>query len=237
MGITTMKCAIMQPTYLPWAGYFSMINEVDCFVFFDDVQFARRSWQQRNRINFKNTEKWLTIPVKKTGLRNQLINQVEILDTSWKQGHLEMLKQAYKDSNFFEEVIKLFSEGIIDMQSNKLVDYNINFIETILKYLEIETKLLRSSEISIYGKKSEYLLGICEELGASVYLSAPGSIDYIENEGYFKKSNIELSVFEFKQYPYANSNYIPYLSILDMVANIGIKETSIYLKNSKGAAQ
>lgn len=228
-----MRCAIMQPTYLPWAGYFSMIENVDVFIFFDDVQFSRRSWQQRNRINLNQQEKWLTIPVKKTGLRDQLINKVEVVDDKWKTTHFNLIKQAYGKSKYFDEVYTIFEEAIIKSTTNLLAEINVNFIMTVMKYLNINTKILYSSNLKSEGKKSQYLLNICKEINADTYISAPGSMKYIEGEGYFENSNIKVEKFEFEPKCYSTKNadsFIPYLSILDVIANLGVKESYTYIK-------
>lgn len=231
-----LKCAIMQPTYLPWAGYFSMIANVDKFVFLDDVQFARRSWQQRNRINLNNKEKWLTVPVKKTGLRTQLISEVEIVDEEFKKSHFSLLEQAYKKSIYFEEIHNIFKKSIIDNTSPFLVDLNVAFIIEVLNYLNIKTEVLYASNLSVDGKKSMHLLNICKELKADIYVSAPGSIEYIEEEGYFSNSPTLVEKFEFipKNYMKENNDFIPYLSIIDVIANLGREKTIEYL-NIMGA--
>ncbi|MFJ8261825.1 WbqC family protein [Rummeliibacillus sp. NPDC094406] len=227
-----LKCAIMQPTYLPWAGYFSMISNVDKFVFFDDVQFARRSWQQRNRIILNKQEKWLTVPVEKKGKRDQLILEVEVLNDGWRNSHSELLKQAYQKHPYFRDVQQIFEESVLNNSSDLLCDINIQFISTVMRYLEIDTEILYSSQLQSTGKKSEYLLKICEEIDADTYVSAPGSLEYITEEGYFS-SSIKVEKFDFVPKKYnqkCTENFIPYLSILDVIANLGRDGTKEYLK-------
>lgn len=232
-----MKCAIMQPTYLPWAGYFSMIDYVDIFVFLEDVQFSRRSWQQRNRINFKGQEKWLTVPVKKTGLRNQIIKDVEIVNHEWKIKHFNLIKEAYTGAPYFKDIIYIFEKSVLNNTSLLLRDINIQFIQEVMKYLDINTKIIFSSTLKSEGKKSEYLLKICEELSAEEYISAPGSIEYIEEEGLFRKSNIKIQIFNTQVVEYDNfkiDDFIPYMSILDVIAYNGHDLTKKYLKCIRG---
>lgn len=230
-----MKCAIMQPTYLPWAGYFSMIDSVDTFVFFDDVQFARRSWQQRNRILFNGKEKMLTVPVIKAGKREQKINEVEYVDESWKYQHKEIIRQAYKKYPFYKD-IELIIEKTFQVDTGKLKDININFITLIMEYLDIKTKILFSSELEVTGKKSQYLLNICLDINANTYLSAPGSVEYILEEKNFLKSPVKLEEFVFQPIEYiqkGEDHFTSYLSILDVIANLGKIGTIEYLKNNK----
>lgn len=228
-----MKCAIMQPTYLPWVGYMNMIKEVDVFVFLDDVQFSKRSWQQRNRIILNGKERYLTVPVLTSGKRNQLINEVKTSnDTDWKENHLQILKQAYGKHPYFKDVYKLLKSNFQD-NNEFLCEININIIKSLMELLDIETKVLKSSDIPVDGKKSEYLFRICDYLGVSTYLSAPGSKEYIEKEGVFSKSNIEVIYHDFKPPIYNQKDileYISHLSVIDLIANIGKAESKNYIK-------
>lgn len=228
-----MKCAIMQPTYLPWAGYFNLMNEVDYFVLLDDVQFNKRSWQQRNRIVLEGKEKLLTIPVKSKGKRDQLIKDVELEITGdWYKEHLLIINNAYKKYPYGEEAIKLYS-NCIDPQYTLLTDVNVAFIKEMKEHLEINAKLIFSSEIPVSGKKSEYLINICNYLSVDTYISPKGSQEYIEEEGLFRKSNMKL---EFQNYTPRNYiqkdvlEFLPCLSILDIVANGGLEYTKNYIK-------
>lgn len=221
-----MKCAIMQPTYLPWAGYFHLIAEVDIFCFLDDVQFARRSWQQRNRILLNHTVKYLTIPTLSKGNRDQLINEVFTNESkNWRNQHKKTLYHGYAKHPYSNQILPLLSQ-CLDQNSQSLAEINIGIITAIKEMLGIPTPLLRTSNIPVYGKRSEYLLKICKNLGVNTYLSAAGSKPYIENEGLFKDIKVEYQEYIPRPYPQINvTRFVPYLSIVDMIANIGLKET------------
>ncbi|ALC86342.1 hypothetical protein AM499_11255 [Bacillus sp. FJAT-22090] len=226
-----MKCAIMQPTYLPWAGYFSMINSSDTFIFLDDVQFAKRSWQQRNRIISNAKERFLTVPVKKSGKRFQKINEVRCINREWIQSHQEIIKQAYSRHTYYEDV-KSILDLTFEQTSEYLQDINIHFIKNTMDYLNITTPLLKSSDIPVEGDKSEYLYRICQYLGSYSYISAPGSIEYIEEEGIFQRSNIIVEVFEFIPNYYNQlgmEGFASHLSIIDVIANLGKQGTIQYI--------
>lgn len=228
-----MKCAIMQPTYLPWAGYFNLMESVDLFVLLDDVQFNKRSWQQRNRILLEGKEKILTIPVKSKGRRDQLIIDAEVdKDTNWYQNHLLTIKNAYKKHPYGEEAIDLYL-SCIDPQSELLIDINRAFIQKAKTYLDINTKLIKSSQLPVYGKKSEYLINICNYLDADTYLSPQGSFEYIQEEDLFRNTSIKLEYQNYNPKSYIQKEvkeFIPYLSILDIIANIGLDCTKKYIK-------
>lgn len=219
-----MKCAIMQPTYLPWLGYFKMMNQVDTFVFLDDIQFSKRSWQQRNKIALHNQEKILTIPCNSKGLRHQKINEVNMdLSTNWKLQHQKTIEQAYRDYPYSSElryILELYNEP-----TNKLSEFTIALIKEIAKEANITTEFVLSSELKATGSKSEYLLNICNELGVTEYVSAAGSRDYIEEEGLFAQSPIWVTYEQSEPFIYTQYNgnpTIPYLSSIDFIANHGI---------------
>ncbi len=229
-----MKCAIMQPTYLPWIGYFNLIASVDIFVLLDDVQFAKRSWQQRNRILLNGTEKYLTVPVLTKGKRDQTIEEV-ILDNSqdWKKDHINTLNHAYVKHRYGIEMLSIISEAL-NKPHCSLAETNIEIITSILNQLNISKKILKSSDLPVEGKKSEYLFNICNYVEADIYLSAAGSKEYIQEEGIFDASDIlvEYHSFPIKEYPQQGINsFVPYMSIVDLIANIGFKNSNVYIQN------
>lgn len=228
-----MKCAIMQPTYLPWIGYFNLIASVDVFVFLDDVQFAKRSWQQRNRILLNGAEKFLTIPALTKGKRDQTIKEVSCdISQEWKKDHLNTLEHAYIKHKYGPEMLDVVARAL-NQPHFSLSETNIEIITAILTKLGLSTKLVKSSDIAVTGKKSEYLFNICNHIGANVYLSAAGSKEYIEEEGIFELSTIkvEYQSFEIIEYPQQGvSTFVPYMSIVDMIANIGFANSNLIVR-------
>ncbi|WCF07927.1 WbqC family protein [Paenibacillus thiaminolyticus] len=229
----------MQPTYLPWAGYFQLMNEADIFIFYDDVQFARRSWQQRNRILLHGQESFLTVPVLSKGLRSQLINEVRLDDSQpWRHNHTEKLKHAYKKHSFGSEIIKLVDSILLDPSIENLADLNICLINSICSRMQIGTRLMKSSDIPVEGKKSQYLLRLCEYVGATEYISPAGAMTYIEDEGLFASSSIKVIYQDYTPAPYAQrgmEHYSPYLSIVDVIANIGFEGGRLYVSGGHTA--
>lgn len=227
-----MKCAIMQPTYIPWSGYFNMIASVDVFIFLDDVQFNKRSWQQRNRIMVNGSEKFVTVPVSTKGKREQLINEVETDETqSWRKGHQAMINHAYA-KHPYGQIVSSILDSVLSTNCSNLSAINRQLIEVLMDCLEIKTKIMLSSQISVSGKKSEYLLRLCDFVGADKYLSAKGSQEYIEYEGLFNSSTVVVEYHDFLPFPYRQSGsglFIPYLSIVDLIANVGPAEAKNYI--------
>lgn len=227
-----MKLAIMQPTYLPWAGYFNLIASVDTFVFLDDVQFARRSWQQRNRIMMAGREHMLTVPVDSKGRRDQLISEVVTDESqSWRKKHLGSLRSAYGSQPDGKVMLEIIG-NCLETNTNLLVDVNIGIIKSLSEAMGLNTPILKASELRCAGSKSQHLLNICHELGADTYLSAAGSREYIEEEGCFARSEVvvEYQHFQPEVYPQKGSaEFVPYLSVVDVIANIGFEGAREYV--------
>ncbi|WP_368634249.1 WbqC family protein [Kurthia gibsonii] len=229
-----MKCAIMQPTYLPWSGYFNLINEVDYFVFLDDVQFNKRSWQQRNRILQNGKELMLSIPVLTKNKSTQKIIDVEINnEIDWKKQHLKSIEFSYKKSEFYNQIMP-FVEMIYRFQTNKLVDFTLHFILKTIELLAINTTIVYSHSINSKTKKSQHLIDICTYLNCEHYLSPQGSKEYIEAENLFEKSNINVIYQSFNPSAYKQTNtndFISHLSILDVLFHLGVEGTKEYIRN------
>ncbi|WP_212934372.1 WbqC family protein [Robertmurraya siralis] len=218
----------MQPTYLPWLGYFHMIAKVDLFVFLDDVQFSKRSWQQRNKIAVNSSEKYLTIPVKNKGLREQNINEVRIdNDSKWQNQHIQLIKYSYSKYPFFNDIERILSH--YNYRKEYLSDFTINLIVDIAEQFGLSTPIIKSSELPVCGKRSEYLYEICKYVNASEYLSAAGSREYIEQEGIFEDKEIMINYHQsepYKYVQYGTNSFIPYLSVIDYIANQGFSSFS-----------
>ena len=224
----------MQPTYLPWLGYFDLINSVDCFVFLDDVQFARRSWQQRNKILLNGAEHTLTIPVFSKGKRDQLIHEVIINDESgWRRKHSDSLVRAYQKANENRMLLNKILE-IINSDEVRLSKINQSVIEIITRHIGITTDLLISSEIGCAGSSSNKLFNICKAIGGKIYVSAAGSKEYIEREQVFEKNNMKVRYQDYvcKEYSQkSSSGFIPLMSAIDFLFNSNMQDIRNMFKN------
>mgnify|MGYP004701286661 CR=1 FL=1 len=193
------KIAISQPTYLSWLGYFQQISQVDCFVFLDNVQFDRRSWQCRNRIKDHNGNLiWLTVPVVKTD-RNARISDINLSDNwqTWKIKHISTIRNCLINTPYLAEVLDVL-DSVYSKPFTRIADLNIEIIKTVTKRLGILTPFLRASDLNIQGNKAELLLKICKQLGANQYYANQGSKIYLEAEKHmFLDENIEIHYQEF----------------------------------------
>ena len=228
-----MRGAIMQPSYLPWLGYFAMIDDVEIFVFLDDVQLTKRSWQVRNRIKERSgKELMLTIPVHTQGRDNTRICDATFASPEWGEKHLASIRQNYSKAPYFEEVYTLM-ENVYMAKIEKLSEFHIRLITSICGYLGITTKLLKSSDLEgIIGNKDDLLVNICKKSDITCYLSARGSSVYIESEsrgGAFSKASIELEYqkYEHPSYSQLGKTFLPYMGIVDLLFNEGKKSLSI----------
>ena len=149
-----IKCAMMQPSYLPWAGYFNLIAEADFFVFLDDGQLQKKSWNNRNRILVNRLPHWITVPVNRIVL-SQTINKSSIdVKKNWKQKHVKLLRQTYSNHPFSDDILPV-CDIVENHDFNSLADLNVYLIEWIVKKLGIKTKFILSSDLNISGKRTD----------------------------------------------------------------------------------
>jgi hypothetical protein len=219
-----MIVSIMQPTFIPWAGYFHIIKKSDLFIFLDDVQFNKRSWQQRNKILIQGNEKYLTIPTETKNKFQQKINEVLIDNKQdWQAKHLSTLKHNYSKHPFFLEFYEIIYK-IYKKNYSKLIDFNIEIIKSINEYLSISTKIKLSSEFSVADQKEYKILNLLKKSNAQLYLSPIGSKSYLEEGEILKKNNILLEYVDHKCNPYKQKHlkkFISHLSFIDAIFNLG----------------
>lgn len=213
--------AIMQPTYLPYLGYFGLMARAEVFVFLDDVQFARRSWQSRNRILGASGEVMLTVPVKKAP-RETPICAIEISEAEpWREKHLASLRHAYARRPHFAEGMA-FVEAQLEAPPARLADFTCGLVAAAAARLGLERELVRASDLGVDGKRSDRLLALCRAVGASDYLSPMGSADYMEDDGVFRAADFPVRFQSFTPRPYDQGQpFTPYMGFIDAVMNLG----------------
>lgn len=226
-------CAIMQPTYLPWAGYFHLIASVDQFVLLDDVQFERGSWQHRNRILLNGSEHLLSIPTKKMPRDQALLYRIEIsMGRELKEQHWNLIEQAYRKASHGPELLQLLQDCYLSDNSLQLVDFTARIIQTICTALTITTPILKASNMNCTGKRADHLAEICRQLKCDSYLSPQGAAAYLAEDSFAQKHGIHLRLQDFTPKPYAqyrSQAFVSHLSMLDVMANIGIDGARHYL--------
>lgn len=217
-----MRCAIMQPTFLPWLGYFDLIRSVDIFVLLDHVQFEKQSWQQRNRIRSKTGDILLTVPIIHSS-DSKNIKDVRIdITKNFVTKHLKTILLAYSStlnfSTIYEKLERIYLEKNI-----YLIDLNLKLLNLGIQCLGLTKEIKFSSEIDVQGKRVEALVDICKKVGADNYLSPVGSKAYIDENNIFEQNNIKLEYQQFNHPVYKQKDYsdfISHLSFIDYLFNV-----------------
>lgn len=226
---------ILQPSYLPWLGYFDQIARADTFVFYDDVQYTRRDWRNRNKIkNSSSQEQLLTIPVETKGRYNAPINEIPIKEnTPWREEHLKAIQFNYSKSPHFKKYFPILQE-IISTPSSNLADYTIKTTIALTELLGIETKFLRSSEIDItYSDPTDHLIQICKKLEATNYLTGAAAQNYLDESAFSKHCvTLEYQNYDHPQYTQLWPEFISHLSIVDLILNEGPNSLKILSQNN-----
>lgn len=228
--------AIMQPTYMPWLGYFSMIDQVDEFVFLDNVQIEKRSWQVRNKIKYNDAEKILTIPIKKENSHeNRHIFSTSYSGDDWKKSHIDSIRQAYSKAKYFDTVIP-FLENIYRQKYTSIGEFTETIIMEICKKIGITTPFYLATKMNALGHKDQLLVNICNIRNADAYLSPQGSATYIEAinpAGEFGINNVDLFYlnYEHPQYTQLGKNFMAYIGVYDLLFNEGFESALAIIRS------
>lgn len=225
------KVAILQSNYIPWKGYFDVINSCDAFILYDDMQYTKNDWRNRNKIQTNQGIKWLTIPVRQERL-GQCINETKISDPRWSRKHWATITHNYSKAEYFNVYKDLFEDLYLNMQEEFLSEVNYKFIVAINKIIGIDTVLMTSSEFKLTQGKSERLLDICKTLDANVYLSGPAAMGYLDVQ-LFQQEGVDVVWMNYDNYPVYKQLQQPFehgVSILDLIFNEG-PESKNYLKS------
>jgi len=224
--------SILQSGYLPYAGFFELMSRCDTFVLYDDVQFDKNSWRNRNRIRVPQGDIWLTVPVVSKGHFGQTLKEVRIAPGNWQKKHLSSIRHYYAKSGCFDEYIGFF-ERIYAQKWEWLLDLNFEIIEYFRKILGVNSELILSSGLKSAGNKTERIISICRELGADAYISTNGAKDYLD-EGLFPENNIALAYQDYPgaKYRQVYPGFVDNLSVIDLVFNCGKESRDIMLSFS-----
>ena len=207
---------------------------VDEFVLYDDMQFTRRDWRNRNQIKTRDGVKWLTIPVEVKGKYFQKIKETRISEPDWAVKHWNSIIHNYSRAKYFNEYRQVFEKLYLENKEEYLSKVNYNFIKTICEILGIKTKMMWSDEFNLLEEKTERLVDICKSLGATDYYSGPAAKAYM-NEELFEKENIRVHYFDYSGYPeyeQLHGEFTHAVSIIDLIFNEGPNSTK-FMKSFK----
>ena len=223
-----MRVTILQPSYLPWLGFFEQMTRSDKFVLLDDVQYTRRDWRNRNKVRVKEGWVWLTVPVQQKSRFSQSLLETRIDNSvSWRRKHLETLRQHYCKAPFFEKYFPRCQQ-VYEKDWTFLFVLCLETIQFLKEEMGIETPLLRSSEMKPGGEKTERLVSICRELGATHYLSGESGSNYIAEEDFSSQGiALEYQNYEHPVYPQRYTGFVPHLSAIDLLFNCGEQSLGI----------
>lgn len=233
-AVQPKSAAIIQSSYIPWKGYFDLINFVDDFVLYDDVQYTRRDWRNRNKIKTPQGLVWLTVPVEVKGKYLQKIKETKIAELSWAENHFQTLTHAYKKAPYWgltEPWLQRLYERAA--QLTMLSEVNFLFLQEISKRLEINTKFHWSSDFLLAEGKSERLLEICKQLGAAEYVSGPAAKDYLDSS-IFQRTGVSVSWADYSGYAEYDQLYPPFshgVTVIDLLVHTG-PEARSHLKSA-----
>jgi hypothetical protein len=222
------RIAISQSNYIPWKGYFDMIRSVDEFVLYDDVQYTRRDWRNRNKVKTPQGLKWLTIPV--TAEYYQPIREVEAAEENWNLNHWQIIRHSYKQAAGFDAWAEPLEALYVSATHKRLSEINYHFLNGINNMLGIDTPLTSSSVYRLEDGKTERLLSICMQAGASVYLSGPAAKGYLQEE-LFEQQGISVEWMKYDQYPVypqLHGEFTHQVSILDLMLNTGYEAAAYF---------
>ena len=235
-----MKIGILQPGYLPWLGFFEQMYRSNIFVIYDDVQYDKHGWRNRNRIKTANGIQWITVPVIVNFKEHLLINEVKIDNKiNWRKKHLFSIRQNYSKAPFFKEYINIFEEAYSE-EWEYLVDIDLHFILKLAECLGLGDKeIVRASSLDVIGNRIERLIRICKTFNANTFYEGASGKNYVD-ETYFTEHGIKVEYQDYKHpvYNQLYGDFIPYLSVIDLLFNHGRESLSILTnKNFKEVAK
>ena len=227
------KVAILQSNYIPWKGYFDLIGSVDEFILYDDMQYTRRDWRNRNQIKTPQGVQWLTVPVRVKGKYDQKIRDTEIDGSDWAAAHWKALAQNYARAPHFAEIAAWLEPLYLAASYTHLSELNRRFIEAVCAYLRIDTVISDSSDYTLVEGKTERLVDLCAQAGGTEYVSGPSARDYVD-ESVFERSGIQLTWFDYAgypEYPQLWGEFAHGVTVLDLLFNCG-KDAGRFMRHA-----
>jgi len=225
-----MRVAMMQPAFMPWQGYFELILKSDRFIFLDDFQFSVQSYHQRNRLFVnKGQVDWYTVPVQKSNSFGAPLNKTKINEIiPWRKKMFKRIEANYSKAPYYSEIAPFMSSWLLTPKES-LAEQNIVFIKFVCELLDVKCEFRISSENQSKSRRSERVIELLRWCEADSYLCAKGAFEYMLEDNVFPVSDIEVLFQDFKVRTYeqvgAVDNFIPSLSVLDALMNIGPKAT------------
>ena len=224
-----------QPVYLPWLGLFHKIATADLFCFFDIVQYQRKDYNNRNKIKTSNGELWLSVPVESKGHLNKNVSDILIIQDNWAKKHLKSIELNYKKAPFFQDYFPELQSILINESKKSLGCLNLRLLEYFMDCLSIKTPIVKASDYSFNGIGSDLVLDMCVKLNADNYIFGEQGKNYADINAFKeKKVIVEFQNYIHPVYRQVGKNFLPYMSIIDLLFNQGNKSFDILMSNNIG---
>lgn len=227
-----MRCAIMQPSYFPWSGYFNLIYNSNIFVYLNDAQYSKGSWHNRNFIIVNNSKYALSVPTKKSSLSTTIMDKLIDNSADWQKKHAKIIMQAYSNHPFIDDLAQLV-EFFEKLKLQYLSELNIELIKFISKKLNLKIIFFNSNDFGLTVKRTTKVIQILNRINATEYLSPEGSKKYLKEDGFEELTKIKLLFNNYRSAEYkqkGQKKFIENLSIIDVIANLGWINTETYVK-------
>lgn len=230
--MSNKKVLITQSNYIPWKGYFDAFQLVDEVILYDDMQYTKRDWRNRNQIKTPQGIQWLSIPVEVKGKYFQSIKDTKISEHNWNEKHWKILQANYAKAFFFKDYKEVIADLYLTCKEEYLSLINYHFLEGINKILGIKTPIRFSSEFTLAEGKTERLVDLCKQVKGTDYYTGPAAKNYMD-ETLFEQAGIKVHYLDYTgypEYPQLNPPFTHAVTILDLIFNVG-KEATKYMKN------
>jgi len=226
--------AVLQPGYLPWLGFFDQMQRADVFVYYDDVQFDKNGWRNRNRIKSAKSEPhWLTVPVRVESLSQRILETAIDNRQSWARKHAGTIRQFYAKAPYLKQYLPELEELLAGRRWDLLIDLDLAVVELFRGWLGIECATYRASELGIDGERSERLLNLCRHFDAKCYLSGNAAQSYLDVDLFARNGvQVQWQNYQHPTYPQQHGAFVPSLSALDLLLNCGDQSASTIAQGS-----
>jgi len=229
-----LKAVVLQSNYIPWKGYFDLINEADTFIFYDEVKYTKNDWRNRNKLLDKNDEFWLTIPISKLAVK-QKISEVALPNNGWQIDHYNTIMATYHNAPEKINLQPLLKQIYIENSWHYLSELNQYIIKAIARYIGLKTKFIQSADYNLNGDKISRLISLIEQVGDTEYITGPAAKNYLkDSESLFYNRNIKLTYKEYgpyKTYPQNKYGFTNFVSIIDLLMSVKKDHIIQYLNN------
>lgn len=215
------RVAILQSNYLPWRGYFDLMDDADTFIVYDQVQYTKSDWRNRNSLKTRAGKAWITVPVRRDGLTTRIEDARIDWRTEWTDRHLAMVHENYRNAPFLKEVVDSF-QAVLEQRHEHLSPLNVDLMRWVAGYLSINTSLVLSSSLMATGDRTDRLVDLVLAVGGTTYLTGPAALSYLDLDAFDRAGiAVEVKTYDYAPYPQQWGDFEGAVSVLDLMLNTG----------------